>query len=160
MFALQVFENLLKDRPASTMTFIGYPRTADDNYLPNLKQYAAEHGMSSNVCFLPQDTNVAQALAQSTFMLITSRHEGLPNVALEAQAMGVPCFISTDVKKNCNCGICEFLPLDNGPEFWAKTIAAYADTHGTGKHYIDMRSWDNRKVCQEHLEYWRGKPMK
>lgn len=160
MFALQAFRALLKQRPDATLTFIGYPRTADDDYLPNLKKYVTEHGMDEAVRFLPQDTNVAEALAQSTFMLITSRHEGLPNVALEAQAMGVPCFISTDVSKNCNCGICEFLPLDDGPEAWAEAIMAYADANGTGKHHVDMRSWDNRAVCREHLEYWRGKPMK
>ena len=141
------------------MTFIGYPRTADDPYLPNLRKFASEQGMEGSVQFLPQDTNVAQALADATFMLIPSTQEGLPNVALEAQAMGVPCFVSTDVSRNCNCGICEFLPLDDGPEKWAQAILEYAEKNGTGKHYVDMTDWDNRKVCQEHLDYWRGKPM-
>lgn len=159
MFALKVLQALLKQRPDATMTFIGYPRTADDDYLPKLKQYVAQNGMESQVRFLPQDTNVAETLAASTFMLIPSRQEGLPNVALEAQAMGVPCFVSTDVSSNCNCGICEFLSLDDGPEKWAQAIADYAHRNGTGKHYVDMTDWDNRKVCQEHLEYWRGKPM-
>ncbi len=159
-FALETFHALVKQKPDSTMTFIGYPRTAGDDYLPNLQKYAAENGLTDSVAFLPQDTNVAEALSKSTFMLIPSLQEGLPNVALEAQAMGVPCFVSSDVSKNCNCGICEFLPLADGPEKWAEAIIAYADTHGTGKHYVDMTSWDNRKVCQEHLDYWRGKPMK
>ncbi len=159
-FALEVFHALLKQRSNSTMTFIGYPRTADDDYLPKLKKYVADNGLSECVQFLPQDTNVAEALSKSTFMLITSVHEGLPNVALEAQIMGVPCFVSTEVSRNCNCGICKFLPLAEGPEKWAEAIIAYADAHGTSKHYVDMSSWDNRKVCQEHLDYWRGKPMK
>ena len=159
MFTLRIMEELLRHRPDSTMTFIGYPRTADDDYLPTLKQYAADHGMTGSVRFLPQDTNVAQALADSTFMLIPSRQEGLPNVALEAQAMGVPCFISTDVSRNCNCGICHFLPLDDGPEAWARAILDHAAANGTGKHYVDMTGWDNRAVCREHLAYWRGKPM-
>ena len=159
MFALEVMRRLLEHRPDATMTFIGYPRTADDDYLPRLKRYVSEHGMDRSVRFLPQDTNVAQALVESTFMLIPSKQEGLPNVALEAQAMGVPCFVSTDVPTNCNCGICAFLALDDGPEKWAEEIMRYAEANGTGKHYVDMRPWDNRKVCQEHLEYWRGKPM-
>ncbi len=159
MFALKVFEALRKRRPDSTLTFIGYPRTATDPYLPNLKKYAREHGMEDCVRFLPQDTNVAQALAESTYMLIPSKQEGLPNVALEAQAMGVSCFVSTDVPVNCNCGICQFLPLDDGPESWAEAIERYAQTNGTGKQYVDMSAWDNRRVCQEHLDYWRGKPM-
>jgi len=159
-FALETFCELAKMKPDATMTFIGYPRTADDDYLPNLKKYAAEQGVSDRVAFLPQDTNVAEALSQSTIMLIPSLQEGLPNVALEAQAMGVPCFVSTDVSRNCDCGICEFLPLADGAKKWAEEIVKYTRVHGTGKQYVDMTSWDNRKVCQEHLDYWRGKPMK
>lgn len=159
-FALEVFRELVKQKPDATMTFIGYPRTADDDYLPNLKRYAVENNLTDSVEFLPQDTNVAQALSKATIMLIPSLQEGLPNVALEAQTMGVPCFVSTDVTRNCDCGICEFLPLADGAEKWADAIIAYTEIHGTGKQYVDMSSWDNRKVCQEHLDYWRGKPMK
>lgn len=159
-FALEVFHELARRRPDSTMTFIGYPRNAGDDYLPNLKKYAEENGLSDRVAFLPQDTNVPEALSKSTIMLIPSLQEGLPNVALEAQVMGVPCFVSTDVSRNCNCGICEFLPLTDGAEKWAEAIIAYTETHGTGKQYVDMTGWDNRKVCQEHLDYWRGMPMK
>lgn len=159
-FALAVFHELVKQKPDATMTFIGYPRTADDDYLPNLKKYAEENGISGSVAFLPQDTNVAEALNRSTIMLIPSLQEGLPNVALEAQAMGVPCFVSTDVSHNCDCGICEFLPLADGPKKWADAIVEYTNTQGTGKQFVDMTAWDNRKVCQEHLDYWRGKPMK
>ena len=159
-FALETFHALHKLQPGATMTFIGYPRTADDDYLPKLKAYAREYGLENSVEFLPQDTNVAEALSRSTIMLIPSLQEGLPNVALEAQAMGVPCFVSTDVSRNCNCGICEFLPLADGPEKWAQAIIEYTCIHGTGKQYVDMTEWDNRNVCQEHLDYWRGKPMK
>lgn len=159
-FALEVFHELVKRRPDSTMTFIGYPRTADDDYLPNLKKYAEENGLSDRVAFLPQDSNVPEALSKSTIMLIPSLQEGLPNVALEAQVMGVPCFVSTDVSRNCDCGICEFLPLTDGAEKWAEAIITYTEAHGTGKQYVDMTGWDNRKVCQEHLDYWRGMPMK
>ena len=159
-FALEVFRELAKRRHDSTMTFIGYPRTANDDYLPNLKKYAEENGLSDRVEFLPQDSNVPEALSKSTIMLIPSLQEGLPNVALEAQAMGVPCFVSTDVSRNCDCGICEFLPLADGAEKWAEAIISYTDIHGTGKQYVDMTSCDNRKVCQEHLDYWRGRSMK
>ncbi|MBQ8524645.1 MAG: glycosyltransferase [Clostridia bacterium] len=158
-FALEVFRELYRKCPDSSITFIGYPRTADDDYLPNLKKYVEENGLEDKVSFLPQDSNVAEALSKSTIMLIPSLQEGLPNVALEAQAMGVSCFVSTDVSRNCNCGICEFLPLTDGAEKWADAILEYTNIHGVAKQYIDMTAWDNRKVCKEHLDYWRGKPM-
>jgi len=159
MFALEVFMELYKMKPSSHMTFIGYPRSKDDDYLPNLKKFANENSIEEHVSFLPQDTNVAEELAKSTIMLIPSLQEGLPNVALEAQAMGVPCFVSTDVSEDCNCGICEFLPLADGAKTWAEKIVEYVEKNGTQKKYVDMTAWDNKNVSQEHLEYWRGKPM-
>ena len=158
-FGAEILYELLKKRPDSKMTFIGYPRNDKEDYLPKLKKYVRDSCMENKVEFLPQDTNVAEALSKSTIMLIPSLQEGLPNVALEAQAMGVPCFVSTDVSEDCNCGICSFLPLSKGPKYWADKIIEYINENGFGKHYVDMSSWDNKKVCQMYLEYWRGKPM-
>ncbi len=158
-FAAEILHELLKVKPDSKLTFIGYPRNEKEVYLPNLKTYVNESGMKDSVEFLPQDSDVALQLSKSTIMLIPSLQEGLPNVALEAQAMGVPCFVSTDVSEDCNCGICAFLPLDKGPKYWADEILRYIGKNGYGKHYVDMSSWDNKKVSELHLEYWRGKQM-
>lgn len=158
-FAAEVLYELLKVKPDSKLTFIGYPRNEKEDYLPKLKEFVKSTNMEKNIEFLPQDTNVAEQLSKSTIMLIPSLQEGLPNVALEAQAMGVPCFVSTDVSKECDCGICKFLPLEKGAKYWADQIIEFVTRYGYVKHYIDMSSWDNKKVCQDYLDYWRGKPM-
>lgn len=158
-FAISVLDELCKKRSNSTITFIGYPRTPDDSYLLNMKKDVETYGLDKNVVFLPQDANIPLAMAKSTIMLIPSLQEGLPNVALEAQAMGLPCFISTAVSTECDCGICEFLPLDKGAEYWAEQIVEYVEKNGYGKQPVDMSEWDNYKICEEYLEYWRGKPM-
>lgn len=160
LFAAEVLYELLKSKPESFLTFIGYPRNEKEDYFPRLKEYVTSAGMEKNVAFLPQDTNVAEMLSKSTIMLIPSLQEGLPNVALEAQAMGVPCFISSNVSKDCNCGICTFLPLSQGPKYWAEKIEEFVSTNGYGKHYVDMSSWDNKLVSKMYLDYWHGKPMK
>ena len=155
-FAAEVLYELLKTNPDSQLTFIGYPRNDKEDYLPKLKQFVKEFGMENNVVFLPQDTNVAEELSKSTIMLIPSLQEGLPNVALEAQAMGVPCFVSTDVSDDCDCGICTFLSLNSGPVSWAEEIIKYVDENGYVKHYVDMSFWDNTVVCNQYLKIWRG----
>lgn len=158
-FAAEILFELLKKKPDAKLTFIGYPRSEKEDYLPKLKEYVKESGKEDSVDFLPQDTNVAEALSRSTIMLIPSLQEGLPNVALEAQAMGVSCFVSTDVSEDCNCGICTFLPLSKGPKYWADRIIDYVNKNGYGKQYVDMSDWDNKEVCKMYLEYWREKPM-
>lgn len=158
-FAVDILHELNKIRPGSTLTFVGYPRSPRETYLPELKEKVKALGLEESVEFLPQDSDIPAVMARSSFLLIPSLQEGLPNVALEAQKMGVPCFISTDVSNDCDCGICTFLPLDEGAKYWAEAILDYVNKHGTGKHYVDMSQWDNYKICQDYLEYWRGKPI-
>ena len=156
-FAVDVLKELKKDHPGATLTYVGYPRTPTDPYLPELKEKVNRLQLDDSVSFLPQDADIPAVLAKSTFLLIPSLQEGLPNVALEAQKMGVPCFLSTDVSDDCDCGICTFLPLDAGAKYWAEAISAYADQNGTGKHYVDMSDWDNRKICEEYMDIWSGR---
>lgn len=158
-FAVEVLNELSAEYPDATLTFVGYPRTPDDPYLANLKAYTEEAGLAERVSFLPQDSDIPAEMAKATLLLVPSLQEGLPNVTLEAQAMGLPCVISDAVSDECDCGICSFYPLGIGPKGWAKKIAEYVKENGYGKHYVDMSDWDNKKICQDYLEYWRGKPM-
>lgn len=155
-FALEILKCLTNANIPAKLTYVGYPRSEKENYYPNLKQYVEELELNDNVQFLPQDTDIPYEFSQSDYLLIPSLQEGLPNVALEAQAMGVPCIISTDVSDDCDCGLCSFLPLSDGAQRWADYI--YHDFQSTKgkKRFVDMSEWDNRKVVQEYLEIWRG----
>ena len=121
-----------------------------------MKQKIADYGLQDKVRFLPQDTDIPLAMSESTILMMPSIHEGLPNTALEAQAMGLPCFISTDVSTECDCGLCHFLPLEKGAKFWAETVVSFVEQNGFEKEYPDMSEWDNRKISEDYLEYWRG----
>ena len=156
-FAVDILHELRKSQPGATLTMIGYPRNDKETYLPELKEKVKALELTESVEFLPQDADIPAVMARSTFLLIPSLQEGLPNVALEAQKMGLPCFISTDVSDDCDCGICSFLPLDKGAIHWAEAISRYAAEHGISKQYVDMSAWDNRKVCEDYMEIWSGR---
>ena len=58
-------------------------------------EFAAELGIADRL-FLPgTEKNIAPAYAAMDVFLLTSRFEGLPNVLIEAQALGVPV-VTTD----------------------------------------------------------------
>ncbi len=155
-FAVDILHELKKTSPGATLTFVGYPRSPKETYFPELQEKVRALGLAECVEFLPQDADIPAVMARSSFLLIPSLQEGLPNVALEAQKMGLPCFISTDVSDDCDCGLCSFLPLDAGAGYWADSIAAYVKQHGIGKHEVDMSAWDNRKVCEDYMAIWSG----
>lgn len=155
-FTIGVLHELCKLHPQSTLTLIGYPRSPKETYVEEMKQMIRDYGLEENVRFLPQDTDIPLAMSESTVLMMPSIQEGLPNVALEAQAMGLPCFISSDVSTECDCGLCHFLPLEKGAEFWEKTLVEHVKQNGFEKHYPDMSEWDNKTICEDYLEYYRG----
>ena len=155
-FAVDILKCLVDRKIQARLIFIGYPRSVTEDYYPNLQKKVKELSLEESVVFLPQETDIPKALSQSDFLLIPSLQEGLPNVALEAQAMGVPIILSDDVSNDCDCGLCSFLPLSAGAEKWADYIISEYQKSGGEKHPIDMSAWDNRKICEEYLEIWRG----
>ncbi len=156
LFAVSVLNDLIKNGKEAKMTIIGYPIYDEYSYLDSVHDYLKNNGIEDRVTFLPKDSDVAKALAESDIMLIPSLQEGLPNVALEAQAMGVFCFVSSNVERLCDCGLCDFLPLEDGSKKWAEAIIKYAEQTKLKKTFIDMSSWDNREVSKLHLRIWRG----
>ena len=155
-FALEILKCLHDSNIPAKLVYVGYPRSEKEDYYPNLKRYAEELGLHDSVQFLPQDADIPYEFSQSDYLLVPSLQEGLPNVALEAQAMGVPCIVSTDVSDDCDCGLCSFLPLSDGAQSWADYIYNDFCSNKGKKRYVDMSGWDNRKVVEEYLEIWRG----
>ena len=155
-FSLLILKELLNKGFEARLVFVGY--TFDDtHYFDEVRKLAEKEALSQNVIFLPKETEVAEVLAESDYMLLPSLREGLPNVALEAQAMGVPVFLTDNIFKNTDCGLCVFLPLEKGPLFWAEEIVKYREEKGTEKVYPDMTEWDNENVIKEYVKIWESR---
>ena len=154
-FSVEVLKQLLDMGQEAHLAFVGFPLD-DPEYIHSVEDRIRQYGLSKYVAFYPKDADVPLLLSQSDYMLIPSLREGLPNVALEAQAMGVPCFLSDAITRVSDCGLCRFLSLQTGPSAWAQEILDYRQQHGTDKRYVDMSSWDQREVIKEHIRIWQG----
>ena len=152
-FSLKVLKHLLSQNVKAKLYFIGFSLD-EPNYINEIHDMIKKYSLSESVEFYPKDTDVPKLLSQVDYMLLPSLSEGLPNVALESQAMGVPVFLSDVVNRDTDCGLCMFLPLNNGAEEWADKVLEYRRTYGTEKHYVDMSAWDNEKVAEEYIEIW------
>ena len=155
LFSVEVLKTLTDAGTDARLILVGYPLDEPD-YAGRLEEQVRASGLEDRVTFEPKDSDIPALLSGCDAMLIPSLREGLPNVALEAQAMGVPCFLSDTITRETDCGLCTFLPLEDGPERWAEAIAAYREEHGRRKIPADMYAWDHRAIVQEYLRIWRG----
>ena len=156
LFSVKTLLSMLRFGVSAQLTFIGFPLD-EPNYIMDVKKAVKENGLNQFVRFLAKDSDIPKELSESDYMLIPSLREGLPNVALEAQAMGVPCFLSDTITKATDCGLCTFLSLEKGPAAWADEIIRYRKEHGTEKKYVDMTSWDQKNVVKEYIQIWDNK---
>ena len=67
-----------------------------DELMENLRRYTHALGLDDNILFTGKLLDAREPMCAADIFLLTSDHEGMPNVVLEAMAAGIPC-VSTDV---------------------------------------------------------------
>ena len=87
-----------------------------------------ELGISEDVIFTGNISNVPEMLQAMDVMVLPSLHEGLPLVVVEWQMAGLPCVISNKVTKECSFSdLVTYESLDSPASVWAEKII-----HGAG----------------------------
>ena len=81
-----------------------------------------DEGLTDAVIMTGVRSDVERLMQAMDVFILPSLFEGLPVVLMEAQASGLPCFISNTVTKDAAVtDLCTFLPLE-APERWADAI--------------------------------------
>ena len=117
-FLIDVLEKI-QDLKKSHLYIIGDGELKDE-----LISYADVKGVSKMMTILPGNTTPALYQLMDC-SLLPSFSEAFGMVAVESQLMGVPCFVSTNVPEDVDIGMCEFLDLTCGVEYWIKHILGY-----------------------------------
>ena len=93
-FLLKVMEEICKQDKNVMLLLIGQGSLAE-----HLKRQSAVLGISDNVMLLGERSDVAALLSAADVMAMPSLYEGLPVVAVEAQATYLPCVFSDAVTR-------------------------------------------------------------
>lgn len=95
-FLLKVLGSLIKKEKNVKLFLMG-----DGELRKSVEEASVKLGLSDYVCFMGSISNVSEMLQAMDFMLLPSRHEGVPLVVIEWQISGLPCIISNVVTKEC-----------------------------------------------------------
>ena len=130
IFLLHVFAMLIKEIPNSMLLLVG-----DGELLSEIEKQIEQLNLKSNVKMLGARTDIPDILNAADVFLFPSKWEGLPVTVVEAQASGLPCFVSDKITKEVAISeLVKFLPIYKGTQVW---IDAIKETDLTRKNVID-----------------------
>lgn len=93
-FIIDIFNEILKERPNSKLLLIG---SGPDEEL--LRQKVNKLNLNNNVIFLINRSDVDELYQVMDAFVMPSLFEGVPLVAVEAQANGLKCFLSDKISE-------------------------------------------------------------
>ena len=115
---MDVVKELVKVKPETILVLIGVGELEAE-----LKEKANKLEIEKNVIFWGASTNVNELMMMMDVFVMTSFHEGLPVVGIEAQATGLPCIFADTVTKEVKVSDnVEFVALEKSAASWAESI--------------------------------------
>lgn len=117
-FLINLFSKLRLNNSNAKLILVGDgERRSKIQNLVNLK------GLQDKVIFTGNVTNVQDYMQAMDFFVFPSNYEGLGLVAIEAQAVGLPCLLSTGCPLESKVtNIVEFERLDSGVKAWVDKV--------------------------------------
>jgi glycosyltransferase involved in cell wall biosynthesis len=117
-FLLQIFNAFQTLIENSILLLIGTGELEE-----TIKAKVLEMGIEKRVKFIGTVNNVSDYMQAMDCFVLPSRFEGLPIVAIEAQASGLPCFLSDRIsKETAITDLAYFQSLNDSPQVWAESI--------------------------------------
>lgn len=120
-FLIDIFQHILQRQPNATLLLIG---EGEEEQVIRTK--VKKLGLEDSVIFYGTSNEVYHLMQAMDVFVLPSRFEGLPIVAVEAQAVGLPVVlsdaISTETQITSNLS---YMSLEQSAESWASKILEY-----------------------------------
>lgn len=152
-FLLDVLAEAKKLRPDCRLLLVG-----DGEDRRALEEKAHELGIADRVIFYGTTNRTEQLLWAMDVLAFPSRFEGLPVVAVEAQAAGLPMVCSEHITRECFLASnLRHLSLNSGAAPWANALLGCAGSAREAAHELVRRAgFDVADVASQVEKAFRG----
>ncbi len=149
-FIIEIFEELKKLIPDARLILVG-----DGEGAAAIKERISSEGLANDIILTGIVGDTEKYYSAADAFILPSFYEGLPVVALEAEASGLDVYISDTVTKECALTPqVSFIPLADGAAVWAEKIAsAGAHERGDGAKIIKDSAFDIKKSANDMRRY-------
>lgn len=151
-FLIDICNEMIKINPKVKLIMVGIGEKEEET-----KTKVKELGIEKNVIFAGFRNDVNEIMQAMDVFLLPSLYEGLPVVGVEAQASGLPCFMSEgviteEVKITNNV---YFISLNKSPKEWAKIIIESDLTRKNTKNDLKKAGYFIEDTANELMEFYR-----
>lgn len=155
-YIIKVFKYIHNVLPEAKLWLIGFGE--DENKLSSMIR---ENDLLDCCELIPGNSvNIPDYYAKADYMIFPSRFEGFGIVLLEAQAMGVECFVSEAIQKEVDLNLLHYLSLKDEPQKWADyIIEQIMNKKGQRKQLSVMRlqEYSMQTISQKYEELYNTK---
>ncbi len=150
-YLLDTFCEIVKKEPDSKLLLLG-----DGPLREEMEQRAEALEISDKVLFLGNQSPVAPYYQAMDAFVFPSRFEGMPGTVVEAQAAGLPCFVSDTVTKEVKaCDLVSFLPINIEPEKWAEEVLAVQNKErNSGSEQMKKAGFDVKEEVKKYENFY------
>ena len=153
-FVIEIFSLLKKELPNITLKLVGFGQNKE--LLENqIKRYHLEDSVS---LIDGTKADIPTQYAESDYMIFPSNFEGFGIVLVEAQAMGIHCFVSEAIQSDVNVGLLTFLNLNEGPRKWADAVLCYIKQHNYPEilNKKDLQKFNPQNIAERYKKIYEG----
>lgn len=155
-FLLEVFAEVLKKDSNCVLLMLGIGVLMDE-----MKEKAKKLGIEENVIFFGVTFEAYGYMQAMDMFVFPSLFEGLALVALEAQASGLPCLLSTAMPKESKMSPnTEFLSIDNKNIWVERMLSASVDNRkqASDNAIVELRNneFDIKENADKLNEFYRS----
>ena len=98
----------------------------DGELKEDIKKKINQYHLQNQVFLVGSQNDVVQFYKCADAFIFPSLFEGLPITLIEAQTAGLPCFVSKNVTREVDCGLCEYLDIsEENIDMWVKRIPSF-----------------------------------
>lgn len=147
---VNIFAEIVKKQPNARLLLAGEGPLEDET-----RKQVTELGLNASVVFAGLQRDTPALYSAMDCFLLPSLFEGLPVVLVEAQASGLPCFVSNTVSAEAKLtDNLHFIPLEDTPAEWAAALTALPLARQNNQPALRAAGYDIADTAQSLTDFY------
>ena len=150
LFLIDVFNELIKQRPESILFLIG-----DGPLRNDINKKIKMYNLVDKVILPGNVSNVERYYSASDIFILPSKYEGLPLSLIEAQVSGLNCIIADNIGTETDIsGKITYISINKSPEFWADQILISQHNGRNKTASVSNNNYNIKNTANELAKYY------